>query len=218
MSRLPSFRDQMEAADDACCVKCNDDCLHCPHVQKRQIARAVCLEKLVKKAKETVAALYADAEEASSQGGIIPAADGAKRGRGAPKGNLNALKHGLYIEGKFIRNTNPVERIALMDFNGIIANFKHYMDATYQKGLKAVTLADFNETMRSLSMGLLALARAAAVHNLFSSYTLPDQLALNENTKPEEVVDYYNQKVDSFSEAFNPEPVDLPQPIDPPQG
>jgi hypothetical protein len=38
-----------------------------------------------------------------------------KRKPGAPKGNTNALKHGLYVHHKRIRNTNPIEKAALYD-------------------------------------------------------------------------------------------------------
>jgi hypothetical protein len=75
-----------------------------------------------------------------------------KRRRGGQPGNLNALKHGLYIEGRSVRNTTPVERAQLFDLNDIIKHLKDYINATYEKGLQNRTIAEYNETLRTLAM------------------------------------------------------------------
>jgi hypothetical protein len=50
--------------------------------------------------------------------------------RGDQPGNLNALKHGLYVEGNTICNLTPIERANLCDFNDIIV---HSRNSGYQK-------------------------------------------------------------------------------------
>ena len=89
----------------------------------------------------------------------------AKRKRGAQPGNLNALKHGLYLEGNRIRNTTPIERAQLFDICDIINYIKAYIEHTYHTGLATRDLAEINETMRSLSLAGMALTRLIAIHD-----------------------------------------------------
>lgn len=127
-----------------------------------------------------------------------------KRRRGAPAGNTNAVKHGLYIEGKRLRNTSPIERMQLLDFNSIITHFKNYFESTYEKGLQAPTLYERIDTLRALSMALLALNRTVASFGENCSTGLPSELADRKKLSSEAVVEYFNKKVTSFMQASDP--------------
>jgi hypothetical protein len=41
--------------------------------------------------------------------------EGTRKKVGAPLGNTNAAKHGLYVHHKHIRNTSPIEKATLYD-------------------------------------------------------------------------------------------------------
>lgn len=89
------------------------------------------------------------------------------RRRGGQPGNLNHLKHGLYIEGKSIRNTTPIERAQLCDLNLIITRTKDYINRLYEEGLKCKTIAEYNLTMHNISSAAMALTRLISIHNQF---------------------------------------------------
>ena len=98
--------------------------------------------------------------------------------RGGQPGNLNGLKHGLYIEGKSIRNTTPIERAQLTDLIDIIHHFKDYMNSLYIEGQKCKTIDEFNNTMHNMSLAATALTRLINVHNQFQNTSLPSDFVL----------------------------------------
>jgi len=117
-----------------------------------------------------------------------------KRKRGAPPGNLNALKHGLYIEGRSIRNTTPIERAQLTDLIDIINHLKHYINATYEEGLKNKTIDQFNETLRSISIASSGLYRLINLHNQFQNTSLPSDFVVTKKTTVMNLVEHYKNK------------------------
>lgn len=69
-----------------------------------------------------------------------------KRLRGGQPGNLNALKHGLYVQGNYILNLTPIERADLCDFNDIIIHFKTYTEYLFELGIASKDLAHLIHT------------------------------------------------------------------------
>jgi hypothetical protein len=118
-----------------------------------------------------------------------------KRKRGGQPGNLNGLKHGLYIEGRSIRNTNPIERAQLNDLVGIIDHFKDYMGILFREGQKCKNLSEFNETMHNMSLAAMALTRLLYVNNQFQCSFLPQDFVVKKNTTMVDLVDYYKKKM-----------------------
>ncbi|MBA4385410.1 MAG: hypothetical protein C0410_11790 [Anaerolinea sp.] len=121
-----------------------------------------------------------------------------KRKRGAPPGNLNALKHGLYIEGRSIRNTTPIERAQLTDLIDIINHLKHYINVTYEEGLKSKTIDQFNETLRSISIASSGLYRLINLHNQFQNTSLPSDFVVTKKTTVMNLVEHYKNKTSSI--------------------
>ena len=119
----------------------------------------------------------------------------AQKRRGGQPGNLNALKHGLYLEGHRIRNTNPIERASLFDISNLINYIKDYMNHTYEAGLNTKDLAEINETMRSLSLAGMSLTRLIAMHDQHISSPLPGNFPVDEQTNILKVVEYYKKKL-----------------------
>ncbi|MBA3073291.1 MAG: hypothetical protein FP831_06830 [Anaerolineae bacterium] len=114
--------------------------------------------------------------------------------RGAQPGNLNAVKHGLYIEGRTIRNTTPIERAQLTDLIDIINHLKHYINTTYEEGLKNKTIDQFNETLRSISIASTGLYRLINLHNQFQNTTLPADFVVTKKTTIMNLVNHYKNK------------------------
>ncbi len=127
-----------------------------------------------------------------------PSSPVPKRNRGAQPGNLNALRHGLYLEGNRIRNTTPLERAELFDIANVINYIKDYIQFTWQAGRSAKELADINETMRSLSLAGLSLARLIAIHDQHISSPLPGNLNLTPRSGISKVVEHYKKQLGSF--------------------
>ena len=119
-----------------------------------------------------------------------------KRKPGAQPGNLNALRHGLYVQGNAIFNTTPMERAKLYDFTGMITHLKNYFDTTYQNGQKLKKTFEINDTMRVLSSATIALSRAINTQQLTTVSWLPDALReKGKNTPLKKIEDYYRNKV-----------------------
>jgi hypothetical protein len=117
-----------------------------------------------------------------------------KRRKGGQPGNLNAFKHGLYLEGSRVRNTTPLERAVLFDINHIITSIKSFIDFTYQNGLKSKDLAEINETMRSLSLAGMSLTRLISIHDQYISSPLPRDFPAD-SKRILDVVEYYKKKL-----------------------
>jgi hypothetical protein len=201
MSLSHPSEEHFPEAIEAFCQQCSDDCILCPH-QQTLLGLQMASVHEVSQTENLNGASSPPEGVPSSQVEIVQPVTEVKRRPGAPKGNLNALKHGLYIENYSVRNTTPIERAQLMDFNGIITNFKHYMDLTYEQGLKAKTLAEYNETMRCLSIALLALSRSVVVHNDYSVSGLPNNLCKNKDLTGNEIIDYYSKKLAAFPQSW----------------
>lgn len=129
-----------------------------------------------------------------------------KRGRGAPKGNHNAVKHGLYISGRTIRNITPLERAQAMDFLEIINNFKDYMNATYQSGLKAKSIEEVNATMQTLSVAVMALNRLIHLHHEFDTSFVPEDFKITSKTTASQLEEYYQKKCATFMDLADLQP------------
>jgi hypothetical protein len=63
-----------------------------------------------------------------------------KEKKGGQPGNSNALKHGLYVHHKRIRNINPIEKAALYDLTEHIRYMKDYLKHLYELGSKSTNL------------------------------------------------------------------------------
>jgi hypothetical protein len=107
-----------------------------------------------------------------------------KRKKGGQPGNSNAVKHGLYVHHKTVRNTNPIEKAALYDLTDHIQALKTYLKLLYDLGLKSTDLHEVNDTVRSLSIGSIALNRLINTHEAYSAVPLPDDLL---------GIDYYDE-------------------------
>ena len=112
-------------------------------------------------------------EQESNQ--LIPEEDQKKK-RGAPFGNTNALKHGLYVHHRQIRNTSPIEKAALYDLTDHINSLKVYLQHLFELGSKATELEVANDTLRALAVGCNALTRLISLHEINSGIPLSDDL------------------------------------------
>ena len=139
--------------------------------------------------------------------------DSPKRSRGGQPGNLNGLKHGLYLEGRSIRNTTPIERAQLNDLGSIIAQTKAYINTLYEEGLKCKNIAEFNLTMHNIAAAGIALTRLISIHNQFHCSTLPSDLVLTKKTTILNLVELYKNKV---STMFDLADLDLPSELEEP--
>lgn len=119
------------------------------------------------------------------------------RRRGAQPGNLNHLKHGLYIEGRSIRNTTSIERAQLFDLNLIITRTKDYINRLYEEGLKCKTIAEYNLTMHNISSAAMALTRLISIHNQFQNTSLPSDFVVTKKSTVLNLVDYYKNRISS---------------------
>ena len=130
----------------------------------------------------------------------------AKR-RGGQPGNLNGLKHGLYIEGRSVRNTTPIERAALFDLNQIITQTKDYISTLYLEGQKCKNIAEFNLTMHNISAAGATLTRLISIHNQFQNSSLPADFVVTKKTTLMNLVDHYKKRVSSIIDTSE---LDLP--------
>lgn len=122
----------------------------------------------------------------------------AKKKRGAPLGNLNALKHGLYVKGNAIYNTSPLERAQLFDLNTAVIQYKDYINLTYQHGIKQTEMDKINETMRNLSLAAIALTRLLNAYEHGRTSMLPFDRNARVNRSMQKIIEYFNNQIDSF--------------------
>ena len=125
-------------------------------------------------------------------------AEPIKRKRGGQLGNKNALKYGLYIHHRHLRNTTPIEKSMLYDLTDHIKELKKYLHRLFELGTKSDSLEFVNETLRVLSVGCFALARLITLHDANSAIPLENDLLgvdyYDPNYQPE------NYKDPSFEE------------------
>jgi hypothetical protein len=117
------------------------------------------------------------------------------RRRGGQPGNLNHLKHGLYIEGRSLRNTTSIERAQMFDLIQIITRTKDYMNRLYEEGLKCKNIAEFNLTMHNISSAAMALTRLLTIHNQFQNTSLPSDFIVTKKTTMLNLVEHYKKKM-----------------------
>ena len=121
-----------------------------------------------------------------------------KKKKGGQPGNLNALKHGLYVQGNAIYNSSPIERAQLYDLNTAVIQYKDYINRTYQNGVKQTDIDKINETMRNLSLAAIALTRLLNAYDHGRTSMLPFDRNARVNRSMQKIVDYYNNQIDSF--------------------
>ncbi|KAF0109802.1 MAG: hypothetical protein FD147_2073 [Chloroflexi bacterium] len=117
-----------------------------------------------------------------------------KRKRGGQPGNINALKHGVYLDGFRLRNTNPIERAQLFDINECITSVKSYIKFTFEAGIQSKNMGEINDTMRSLSLAAMGLSRLINTHNEYITSPLPGDFKSRKNSGGLDVVNYYKKK------------------------
>jgi len=121
-----------------------------------------------------------------------------KKKKGGQPGNLNALKHGLYVQGNAIYNTSPLERAQLFDLNNAVLQYKDYINLTYQNGVKQTDMDKINETMRNLSLAAIALTRLLHAYDHGRTSMLPFDRDASTNRSMQKIVEFYNNQIDSF--------------------
>lgn len=133
----------------------------------------------------------------------------AKRGKGRPKkevdpsipkrkpggqpGNLNAIRHGLYVQGNAIYNTNPIDRARLFDLNHAIEYLKDYIDTTYHNGKKLKDTIEINDTLRALALASMAITRLIDSHKQNQVSSLPYDLHSSRTTSLQKIQNYYQK-------------------------
>ncbi|PKN90244.1 MAG: hypothetical protein CVU45_03560 [Chloroflexi bacterium HGW-Chloroflexi-7] len=116
-----------------------------------------------------------------------------KRKPGGQPGNLNAIRHGLYVEGNAIHNTNPIDRARLFDLNHAIEYLKDYIDTTYHNGKKLKNTIEINDTLRALSLASLAVTRLITSHQQMGVSYLPSDLRTSRTTSLQKIQNYYEK-------------------------
>jgi hypothetical protein len=139
-----------------------------------------------------------------------PKSEAPKRKQGAQPGNLNALKHGLYVQGNAIHNTSPLERAQLFDLNTAVNHYKDFINLAYEKGMKLTDIDKINDTLRNLSLAAIALTRLLnTLDNGCTSY-LPFDRGARINRSMLKLIDYYNSQIDSFMGVSDTAPESAP--------
>jgi hypothetical protein len=127
-----------------------------------------------------------------------------KRGPGAPKGNLNALKHGLYVNGCHVSNTTPFERAELNDLKKLIEFVKNYITKAYENGLTLKATEDINNTLHDISLASIALTRLLHTHNENSYANFPSHLRADDEASTRKLIEFYQNKVEIYDELTAP--------------
>ena len=81
------------------------------------------------------------------------------RKRGAQPGNLNALKHGLYVHRDTPLIPNAEQRAQLSDMREYIVQLKSFMRHLYATGMQSTDPAEITRILRSLSLASIAITR-----------------------------------------------------------
>jgi hypothetical protein len=107
----------------------------------------------------------------------------AKRSRGAPNGNKNALRHGFYAKNLGMASPDNLDEREMRNLMGEVGMIKDYMFILYNQNIHIRDSAVLAETLRALALAGMALSRLLIVHNQVrltrsrSSSTLKDLLA-----------------------------------------
>ncbi len=122
----------------------------------------------------------------------------SERKRGGQPGNLNALKHGLYLDGRRIKNATPVELAQLYDVTDLINRIKQYMAYTYDYGMRSRDLREINETMRALSLAAMSLTRLSEMHRNSVTTYVDNDIKINSRTDIPSLIAQYQKKLEPY--------------------
>ncbi|MHB8087366.1 MAG: hypothetical protein ACYDH2_03870 [Anaerolineaceae bacterium] len=129
-----------------------------------------------------------------------------KRKPGAPKGNLNALKHGIYISGQSVRNITPMERAKLGDLHDLIDHVKTYIDKVYENGLSLKSTEEMNDTLKRITSASVALTRLLHTQDALMFSSVPYEFSGETRAKTIKLLSYYQKQQDLYREITNPVP------------
>ena len=104
--------------------------------------------------------------------------------RGAPFGNRNAYKHGIYVHNSRIWNTTPLEFVELADLKQQILALKQFMLTTYEVIKNTKDPQECNIGLRSLSIAGLSLARMIKSHEDNRAYMVPMAFEKDDGSDP----------------------------------
>lgn len=99
----------------------------------------------------------------------LPVPTKEKRKRGAQPGNLNALKHGFYLNHARVRGTAPLKAADLDSVSSCIAAIREQIRRTGEANLDHATLEEVSEATRSLAFAGLALARLIRIQQILTN-------------------------------------------------
>ena len=133
----------------------------------------------------------------SEPGALLP------RRRGGQPGNLNALKHGLYLDGRRIVNSTPVELAQLYDVTDLISRIKDFMAFTYDYGIRSREIHEINETMRALSLAAMSLTRLADLHREHTTVSLHKDIQVTDDTDIASIIQQYQQRLAPYLDLIN---------------
>lgn len=91
-------------------------------------------------------------------------AKAAKRRKGAPNGNKNALRHGFYARELGVVSPAKLDEYELRNLMGEVSMLKDYMHILYTKNLDSSDPIVLTETLRALSLAGMAVSRLLLVH------------------------------------------------------
>jgi len=86
------------------------------------------------------------------------------KGRGAPNGNKNAMRHGFYAKNLGLTSPAKLDEFELRNLMGEVAMLKDYMHILYTKNLASDDPIVLTETLRALSLAGMAVSRLLLVH------------------------------------------------------
>jgi len=86
------------------------------------------------------------------------------KGRGAPNGNKNAMRHGFYAKNLGLTSPSKLDEFELRNLMGEVAMVKDYMHILYTKNLASDDPIVLTETLRALSLAGMAVSRLLLVH------------------------------------------------------
>jgi hypothetical protein len=90
----------------------------------------------------------------------------SKRKRGAPCGNLNALKHGRYTREARARKPKPVPRSRFEDIDDHILYVRNFIRHVYDQGMQSASLDQNLHMLTSISLASIALIRLIKIRDL----------------------------------------------------
>src|SRR5690606_8454514 len=102
-------------------------------------------------------------EDMQIHSGVGESQKKSKRKRGAPAGNLNALKHGRYTREARTRKPAPIPRARFEDIDDHISHIRAFMRHIYDLG---VDMQDLDQSLRLLNTYTLSAIALLRLINL----------------------------------------------------